>query len=500
MKTKSIRIGSEKWLIAVGLFFTLSCNLGEDTDEAETAITETPTAPSVVSIPEAPSQGAPTPTHPAEEVISVFSDAYTNQEVDSFLTSWSSASVETLNIDENPTLKYSQCDFAAIETVVNQVNAIAKTHIHFDYWTRNTSSFQFKLVDFGVNGRYDGVGQADDVEHEITLSSLTLGEWVSVDLPLSDFTNLTSRAHLSQYIITTQPSGEAEFYLDNLYFYGDNGAEVNTDTGGAAGGEGNQGGGESSGSAVDTSNMSLVWSDEFDYDGRPDTSKWHHQTYAPNGGSWFNGELQHYVNNQQTTYVSEGSLKIVARKENYTTQNVTKNYTSARLNSKYDFQYGRVDVRAKLPPGRGTWPAIWTLGSNINEAGNYFGNQYGSVGWPACGEIDIMEQNGWDKTQTYGYFHWGDTQTGAYVNAGTTTYIADSSSEYHLYSLIWTEAVMQILLDGEVFMELPNDVNNPYNNPHYLLMNIAVGGNLGGEVPSNFGTQVMEVDYVRVFQ
>lgn len=246
-------------------------------------------------------------------------------------------------------------------------------------------------------------------------------------------------------------------------------------------------------------NLELIWNDEFDYEGRPDESKWHHQTFAPNGGSWFNEELQHYVNNEQTTYVDNGSLKIVARNQNYTTQNTTKNYTSARLNSKGSFQYGRVDVRAKLPQGEGTWPAIWTLGTNINEAGNYYGDQYGSVGWPACGEIDIMEQNGWDKNQSYGYFHWGDTQSGDYKNYGTTTTV-DNSANYHLYSLVWTEEVMQILLDNEVFVELTNDVNNPYDNPHYLLMNIAVGGNLGGNVPSNFGVQTMEVDYVRFYR
>ena len=145
-------------------------------------------------------------------------------------------------------------------------------------------------------------------------------------------------------------------------------------------------------------NLELIWNDEFDYDGRPDESKWHHQTFAPNGGSWFNEELQHYVNNEQTTYVDNGSLKIVARNQNYATQNTTKNYTSARLNSKGSFQYGRVDVRAKLPQGEGTWPAIWTLGTNINEAGGITmrdQNGWGSVGWPAnyhpVEKLDIME-------------------------------------------------------------------------------------------------------------
>ena len=110
----------------------------------------------------------------------------------------------------------------------------------------------------------------------------------------------------------------------------------------------------------------------------------------------------------------------------------------------------------ELEPGQLSGP----LGSNINEAGNYFGDSRGSVGWPACGEIDIMEQNGWDKTRSYGYFHWANTQTGEYQTQGTTTFIADSASEFHLYSLIWDETKMQILLDNQVFIELPNEVSN----------------------------------------
>ena len=438
-----------------------------------------------------PYQAAPTPTHESNEVIAIFSDAYSARTVDSFLTPWSQASLEMISVNGDDIIRYNDLAFAGIETVSQQIDARAKTHVHFDYWTADATVLKFKLVDFGANGVYNGVGVADDVEHEIIIETVPQRQWVSVDIPLSDFTNLSTRANLAQYLFIAEPYGVATVYIDNIYFYGDNGS------GGDSQGSNND---DDEDPPIDNSDLDLVWSDEFDYEGRPDTSKWFHQTYAPNGGSWFNGELQHYVDNEQTTYVDNGTLKIVARRQNYTTQGVTKNYTSARLNSKEFFRYGRVDVRAKLPAGGGTWPAIWTLGTNINEAGNYYGSQYGSVGWPACGEIDIMEQNGWDKTQTYGYFHWADTQTGAYVNNGTTTYIADSSSRFHVYSLIWTSERMQILLDNEVFLELPNDANNPYDNPHYLLLNIAVGGNLGGNVPANFGTQVMEIDYVRIYQ
>ena len=432
-----------------------------------------------------PLVAAPTPIHDASEVISIFSNHYNNVTVDTFRTEWSQSNFEFVNISNNQTLRYFNLNYVGIETVNQQINANSKTHIHFDYWTADANSIRFKLVDFGANGVYNGVGNADDTEHEFVIENTTKNNWQSIDLSLDDFSGLASRKNLAQYIIVAQPSGTSTVYLDNIYFYGDNGDGSGDDGGGDDGGE---------------TNLELIWSDEFDYQGRPDNSKWHHQTFAPNGGSWYNGELQHYVDKENTTYVSNGTLKIIARKETYSTQNTTKEYTSARLNSKFDFKYGRIDVRAKLPSGAGTWPAIWTLGSNINEPGNYFGDSRGSVGWPACGEIDIMEQTGWDKTRSYGYFHWANTQTGEYQTQGTTTFIADSASEFHLYSLIWDETKMQILLDNQVFIELPNEVSNPFDNAHYLLLNIAIGGNLGGEVPANFPNQVMEVDYVRIYQ
>ncbi len=246
----------------------------------------------------------------------------------------------------------------------------------------------------------------------------------------------------------------------------------------------------------------LVWSDEFDdYSGAPDPTKWHQQIIPIiNGTTWANGEEQHYTDDISNAYVSNGSLKIKAIKENYTFNGVSKSYTSARLNSKFAFKYGRVDVRAKLPSAAGTWPAIWTLGANINEIGNYFGSTYGSVGWPDCGEIDIMEQNGWNKNITYAYLHYRNADNGNYENNGTTTYISDSSGTYHTYSLIWTEDTIQVLLDDNVFFERLNTPEIPYDNLHYILLNIAMGGNLGGEIPSNFTQDVMEIDYVRVYE
>ena len=232
-------------------------------------------------------------------------------------------------------------------------------------------------------------------------------------------------------------------------------------------------------------NYFLVWGDEFEYDGKLDESKWHHQIIPPNNGSWWNNEAQHYTNSTKNSIVSDGTLKIIAIKENYTFDNSTKNYTSARLNSKFGFKYGRVDVKAKLPATQGTWPAIWTLGTNINEIGNFFGDSEGSVGWPRCGEIDIMEQNGWNKNELYGYFHFANPQ-GEYGNHGNITSISNASGEYHIYSMEWTDEIIKILIDDKEFVSLINNGNVPYDNRHYLLLNIAIGGNLGGDIDPNF--------------
>ena len=245
--------------------------------------------------------------------------------------------------------------------------------------------------------------------------------------------------------------------------------------------------------------LTLIWSDEFDYEGSPDIDKWHHQTIAPNNGGWWNGELQHYTDRLENSSVNNGTLKIKAKKEQYEFDDSSKSYTSARLNSKFSFRYGRIDVRAKLPKGAGTWPAIWTLGANINEIGNYFGDQFGNVGWPACGEIDIMEQNGWNKNNVIGHLHWEDN-SGQYKNQGGTKSIENSYDEFHTYSLVWDSSKISILLDDNTFFNMANTSNNPYDNDHYLLINIAVGGNLGGDVPSNFSEEIMEIDYVRIYQ
>lgn len=246
---------------------------------------------------------------------------------------------------------------------------------------------------------------------------------------------------------------------------------------------------------------SLVWSDEFDNTGAPDPTKWHHQTYPPVGNSWFNGEEQHYTSNNSNSYVDNGSLKIKAVKESYTdpTSGSTKQYTSARLNSKYAFKYGRMEVRAKLPAALGTWPAIWTLGKNINENGAYWQTQgYGNTTWPYCGEIDIMEQDE-DKSKTSGAFHFPNNDGNA-THTTKSIRVNDTANNWHVYAMEWSAETIELTVDDVVFHTLDNSQNAYFDNEHFILLNIAMGGDLGGPIPHNFSFDFMEIDYVRVYQ
>jgi beta-glucanase (GH16 family) len=257
-------------------------------------------------------------------------------------------------------------------------------------------------------------------------------------------------------------------------------------------------------SQVDVVYNDLVWSDEFNTNGPVNGANWHHQTQLPEGGSWFNGEVQHYTNLPANSFVDAGLLNIVAIKENYTSQEITKEYTSARLNSKFAFKYGRVDVRAKLPIGSGTWPAIWMLGKNVNEDGGYFDSAYGNTDWPACGEIDIME-HGIFPSQPINYIqstlHTPSSNGNSVNNGGTLA--SNLQNSYHVYSMNWSPSQISFLLDGVVYYTYNPAVKNantwPFDKEQYLLLDIAMGG-IAGAIPSNFNQAAMQIDYVRVYQ
>ncbi len=338
--------------------------------------------------------------------------------------------------------------------------------------------FDIKVIDDGTDNLPNGFDfkmESSNAEKQVSIDDVANstvnadGQWQSISIPVSSLTNNginLSETTVAMNLFPAYQTGEnLVFQLDNARF------ELV---------EGASGGG-------DNNNVSAI-----------DTSKWFHQTQLPNGNSWYNNEQQHYTNRIENTYVSDGTLKIVATKESFTDQGVTKQYTSARLNSKYAFTYGRVEVRAKLPSGAGTWPAIWTLGQNISEPGAYWETQgLGTTSWPACGEIDIMEHWGNNQNNVKSAMHT-PSSSGGTVNIGGQ-FISTASSQFHVYSMEWSADEIIFAVDGnEHYRYDPAEKNAatwPFDAPQYLLMNFAIEASIA----SSFNQDKLEVDYVRVY-
>ncbi|WP_333599707.1 glycoside hydrolase family 16 protein [Flavobacterium sp.] len=225
----------------------------------------------------------------------------------------------------------------------------------------------------------------------------------------------------------------------------------------------------------------LAWADEFNVAGAPDSSKWGYEIGA---GGWGNNEQQYYTSRPENVIVENGVLKIKAIKELYN----GSNYTSARITtkSKFTLQYGRVDIRAKLPAGAGTWPALWMLGAN-----------YETSAWPACGEIDIMEHVGNNLNKIYGTLHHPG-HSGANGDGSTVT-IANATTEFHVYSLEWSSTIIKFYVDNVPFYSFNNSSGVPFNHPFFFIFNCAMGGNFGGTIDPNFTSATLEVDYVHVY-
>lgn len=228
----------------------------------------------------------------------------------------------------------------------------------------------------------------------------------------------------------------------------------------------------------------LVWSDEFNTAGVPDATKWGYDI-GTGGNGWGNAESQYYTNRTQNVIVEAGILKIKALKENFS----GSNYTSARLLSKdkFDFKYGRVEVRAKFPSGVGSWPAIWMLGSNIN-----------TVSWPNCGEIDIVEHLGRDLNKIYATLHYPG-RSGGNANGGTRI-ISNATTEFHIYGLEWSASIIKMTVDGETVHTVANSSAIPFNQNFFFIMNVAMGGNFAGAIDPAVTNATMEVDYIRVYK
>lgn len=240
-----------------------------------------------------------------------------------------------------------------------------------------------------------------------------------------------------------------------------------------------------------SSDKKPVWSDEFDYSGLPDSSRWGFDT---GGHGWGNNELQYYTYaDTNNAVVRDGNLVITARKQ----AKDSNNYTSARMISrlKGDWLYGRIEVRAKLPAGRGIWPAIWMLPTDW---------EYGD--WPASGEIDIMENVGYMPDSVFGSVH---TKSFNHVIGTQKTkglFLNDLHIAFHVYAVDWDKDKVAFLVDDKEFFSFSNTGKGfnewPFDKRFHLLLNVAVGGNWGGHmgVDSTINSAAMMVDYVRVYQ
>lgn len=232
---------------------------------------------------------------------------------------------------------------------------------------------------------------------------------------------------------------------------------------------------------LQTEYTSLMWEEEFDVNGAPDPNTWNIETGNNNG--WGNQELQYYT--EDNVIVEDGILKITAKAENES----GFNYTSSRINTlnNFNFKYGRIEVRAKLPSGGGTWPAIWMLGSNFPD-----------VGWPETGEIDIMEHKGNEPGVIHGSLHLPGNFGGDAISQVTT--VQDVTEEFKNYTVEWSANRILFAVDDVVFHEYTNSSGTPFNNPFFLILNVAMGGTFGGDVDPDFTESTMEVDYIRVYQ
>ena len=241
----------------------------------------------------------------------------------------------------------------------------------------------------------------------------------------------------------------------------------------------------------------VVWGDEFSGSNgsAPDSSKW---TLETGGDGWGNHELEYYTNRPQNVQIQNGSLIITASKETYTGKDgVTRNYASARMMTagKFEQQYGRFEARIKIPYGQGIWPAFWMLGNNS-----------GPVGWPTCGEIDIMENIGKEPAMVHGTIHGPGYSGAAGIGSSFSLARGRFADDYHLYAVEWEPNLIRFYVDSNLYAtrtpaELPQGTKWVYDHPFFMILNVAVGGDWPG--PPDTTTvfpQTMLVDYVRVYR
>lgn len=249
-------------------------------------------------------------------------------------------------------------------------------------------------------------------------------------------------------------------------------------------------------------NYRVIWSEEFNYSGKPDPGKWTHEQ-----GFIRNLEKQIYTSRKKNARVKNGKLEITAKKEirknhrydpaikNYRYNTAEAEYTSASIHTaqKFEFLYGRVDVRAKLPKGNGVWPAIWMLGANFED-----------IEYPLAGEIDIMEHVGKNPNEIHGTVHYPWNNRNGITSSTGTAILPNPSENFHIYSIDWTPETISFLVDNEIYhtfsIDKTDPETNPFHRPFYIILNLALGGKWAGAIDQEIFPQKFIIDYVRVYQ
>lgn len=239
----------------------------------------------------------------------------------------------------------------------------------------------------------------------------------------------------------------------------------------------------------DSKRWTLVWADEFNQDGAPDPTFW-----TPEVGYVRNHETQYYTRDRpENARVKDGRLIIEARRDNWDGKPITS--ASLTTKAKRPFLYGRIVVRAKVPTGRGTWPAIWTLGENIKE-----------VGWPACGEIDILEHVGYEPNKVHANIHCTTYNHRKHTGKGRSIDVDTPWTEFHDYAIEWHEDRLEFYFDDTRYFVFRKESDDPavwpFGTPQYLILNLAIGGGWGGRkgVDNTLFPHRFEIDYVRYYR
>ncbi len=405
------------------------------------------------NISDLPKTQPPTPQNSTANVFSVFGDSYPPLAQVDLYPNWGQQTSSSIVKDslENSLLKYSKLNYQGIEfaPIENGLDVSQMTHLHIDYYVVSAVNLQLSLI-----------STHPTVEVSYPLPTHQKERWISMDIPLNRFSktphgvDLTKVFQLKIEELHDIHSGTV-IYLDNIYFYR-------------------------------ADKLELLWSDEFE-DDEINLNDWTFElgNGCPHLCGWGNQELQHYT--KENHRLQDGVLIIEAKKSNQNT------YTSTRIKTegKREFTYGRIEARIKLPRGEGVWPAFWLLGANIKE-----------VGWPACGEIDIMEYVG----KQPGVIHHAIHTTSSYFTTQNkqSHLIPNVEDQFHVYAIHWTAEAIEFYFNDQMTYryapENKNEENYPFDNPQFILLNLAIGGNFGGPVGdlTKFPQQYM-IDYVRVY-